>query len=100
MLLTTYLISQIPLELGQMPPSKSPKNIIGGRVRLARKSAKPVITQVDLAARLQTLGLPVDQAAVSRIESGALEVTDIEAATIAKALGVTVGWLFGESCKT
>lgn len=75
----------------------SPKNIIGERVRLARKKAKPVITQVDLAARLQTLGLQVDQAAVSRIESGALEVTDIEAATIAKALGVTVGWLFSES---
>ena len=74
-----------------------PKNIIGERVRLARKMAKPPIAQVDLAARLQTLGLPMDQAAVSRIESGSHVVTDVEVAAIAKALGVTVGWLFGET---
>lgn len=75
----------------------SPKNIVGERVRLARKKANPAITQTDLAARLQTLGLPLDQAAVSRIESGSHEVTDIEIALIAKALGVSVGWLFGET---
>ena len=75
----------------------SSKNIIGERVRLARKKTKPPITQTDLAARLQTLGLQVDQAAVSRIESGSHEVTDVEVAMIAKALEVTVGWLFGES---
>ncbi len=75
----------------------SSKNIIGERVRLARKAASPPITQIDLAARLQTLGLPIDQAAVSRIEARSHEVTDIEVAMIARALGVTVGWLFGES---
>lgn len=75
----------------------SPKNIIGEKVKLARRKAKPPITQIDLAARLQTLGLQVDQAAVSRIESGSHEVTDVEIAMIAKALGVTGGWLFGES---
>jgi transcriptional regulator with XRE-family HTH domain len=74
-----------------------PKNIIGERVRRGRKKARPRITQIDLAARLQTLGLQVDQAAISRIESGSHEVTDVEVAMIAKALGVTVGWLFGES---
>ena len=74
----------------------SPRNIIGERVRLARKKANPPITQIDLAARLQTLGLSLDQAAVSRIEYGSHEVTDVEVAMIAKALGVTVGWLFGE----
>ena len=75
----------------------SPRNIIGERVRLARKKANPPITQIDLVARLQTLGLQVDQAAVSRIESSSHEVTDVEVAMIAKALGVTVGGLFGES---
>ena len=74
-----------------------PQNIIGERVRLARTKAKPPITQIDLAARLQTLGMQVDQAAVSRIESGSHEVTDVEVAIIAKALGVKAGWLFGES---
>ncbi len=75
----------------------SSKNIIGERVRLARKKARPPLTQIDLAARLQTMGLPMDQAAVSRIESGFHVVTDMEIAAIAKALGVTVGWLFGET---
>jgi transcriptional regulator with XRE-family HTH domain len=75
----------------------SARNIIGSRIKLAREITKPRITQVDLAARLQTLGLQIDQAAVSRIESGNHEVTDIEISIIAKALGVTVGWLFGET---
>ena len=52
----------------------SPKNIIGERVRLARKRGKPPITQIDLAARLQTLGLQVDQAA-------ALLLTNVQTAT-------------------
>jgi transcriptional regulator with XRE-family HTH domain len=73
------------------------KNIIGERIRLARIKANPRITQVELAARLQTMGLQVDQAAISRIESGAHEVTDMEVGKIAKALGVTVAWLFGEN---
>ena len=50
---------------------------------------------MDLAARLQTLGMKVDQAAISRIESGNYEITDIEITLIAKALNVDIGWLFG-----
>ena len=73
------------------------KNIIGERVRIARKRVSPPITQVDLAARLQTLGFQIDQAAISRIESGSHEVTDVEVAAIAKVLGVSAAWLFGES---
>jgi len=73
------------------------RNIIGDRVRLARKRAKPPIAQTDLAARLQTQGLRLEQAAISKIEAGYREVTDVEAAAIAKALGVTINWLFGES---
>jgi transcriptional regulator with XRE-family HTH domain len=64
------------------------RNIIGKRVYLARKGAKPPITQADLAARLQVKGL--------KIETGYREVTDIEAATIAEVLGVSISWLFGE----
>ena len=73
------------------------RNIIGDRVRLARKKAKPQITQLDLAARLQVEGLHLEQAAISKIEAGNREVTDVEVAAIAKVLGVTVGWLFGNS---
>jgi transcriptional regulator with XRE-family HTH domain len=72
------------------------RNIIGDRVRLARRKAKPPITQIDLAARLQVQGLRLEQAALSKIEAGDREVTDLEAAVIAKTLGVSVSWLFGE----
>jgi HTH-type transcriptional regulator, cell division transcriptional repressor len=70
------------------------KNIIGRRVRLARKSTKPPITQLDLVARLQTFGLEIDQSRLSKIETGQRPVTDIEVAAIVKALRITVEYLF------
>jgi len=73
------------------------RNIIGERVRLARKNAKPPITQTDLAARLQVQGSKLERVTISKIETGYREVTDVEAVAIAKALGVTVGWLIGET---
>jgi transcriptional regulator with XRE-family HTH domain len=73
------------------------RNIIGERVRLAREKAKPLITQADLAARLQVEGLRLERVTISKIETGYREVTDVEAVAIAKALGVTVGWLLGET---
>jgi transcriptional regulator with XRE-family HTH domain len=73
------------------------RNIIGKRVRLARERAKPLITQADLAARLQVEGLRLERATISKIETGYREVTDVEALAIAKVLGVTVSWLIGET---
>ena len=73
------------------------RNIIGERVRLARERSKPLITQADLAARLQVEGLRLDRVTISKIETGYREVTNIEALSIARVLGVTVGWLMGES---
>jgi len=73
------------------------RNIIGERVRLARERAKPLITQADLAARLQVEGLRLERVTISKIETGYREVTDVEAMAIAKTLGVTVGWLLGET---
>jgi transcriptional regulator with XRE-family HTH domain len=72
------------------------KNIIGQKIKQAREEANPRITQIDLAARLQTAGLQIDQAGISRIESGTHEVTDKEAKIIADSLGVKVAWLFNE----
>ena len=73
------------------------RNIIGERVRLARKRAEPHITQLDLAARLQVQGIRLEQAAISKIEAGTRDVTDIEIVAIAEALDVPVSWLFGKS---
>jgi len=73
------------------------RNIIGERVRLARKSISPPITQSDLAARLQILGFTLDRVTISKIETGYREVTDKEAKAIAEALDVTISWLYGET---
>lgn len=72
-------------------------NIVGSRVREARLKANPPISQKDLAARLQVGGLAyIDQAKVSRIESGKRPVYDYEIAPLAKALGVSLHWLLSE----
>ena len=69
------------------------RNIVGARVRQARKIAKPPITQVDLVARLQLLGVVIDQSGLSKIENGQRPVSDIEVVALAKALKVSVAWL-------
>ena len=72
-------------------------NIIGERVRRARLSAKPAVTQEQLAARLQVAGFDnIDQTKISRIESGERPVQDYELLALSKALGVTSGWLLSE----
>ena len=53
------------------------KNIVGSRVRQARKASKPGITQKDLVARLQTLGVMIDQSGLSKIENGQSDLPPI-----------------------
>ena len=69
------------------------KNLVGVRVQQARKNTKPPITQKDLVARLQVLGMTIDQSGVSKIESGQRPVFDTEVVALAKALKVSVAWL-------
>lgn len=88
-----HLIKYFLIELNQMIG----RNIVGERIHLARKKTKPPITQADLAARLQVQGLKLERVTISKIETGYREVTDVEAAAIAKALGVSISWLFSES---
>jgi len=73
------------------------KNIVGSRVRQARRTAKPRITQLDLVARLQLVGLSIDQSGLSKLENGRRPVTDIEVVALARALKVSVAWLLGET---
>jgi len=73
------------------------RNIIGARVREARLKRQPAVSQDDLAGRLAGQGVIMDRTAVSRIESQARYVMDYEAAAIARALKVSVAWLFGET---
>ena len=72
------------------------RNIVGVRIREARKAAQPPITQTDLVARLQMLGITIDQSGLSKLESGQRPVSDIEVAALAKTLNVSISWLFEE----
>lgn len=72
------------------------RNIAGVRVREARRRARPPITQTELAARLQVLGLKIQQPAIAKIEAGTRPITDLEVVALAKALGVRAEWLLGE----
>lgn len=69
------------------------RNIVGPRVRQARKLATPRVSQVDLAARLQLQGLKIEQSGVSKIEKGQRPVLDTEVIALAEALEVSVAWL-------
>jgi len=71
------------------------KNIVGRRVRRARKDSK--ITQADLAAQLQLMGIAIDRSAIAKLETGRRPVSDIEIAAIARVLNVEIPWLFEEA---
>ncbi len=72
-------------------------NICGDRVRLARALQNPPIKQKELAARVQLLGMDMTEVIVSRIETNQRHVVDGELRMLAKALGVTMEWLCGDS---
>lgn len=69
------------------------KNIVGRRVRLARKRMKESVTQQDLSARMGVMGINIDRVSISKIESGQRFVADFEVVALAQALDVTVEWL-------
>ncbi len=70
------------------------KNVVGPRIREARLRALAKVSQEGLAARLQAMGVELDRSAISRIESGERQVTDLEILPICQALDVPVGSLF------
>lgn len=69
-------------------------NIVGQRVKEAR--LKLGISQADLAAKLQTNNVNIEQKAISRIENGSRLVTDFELLELSIILNVTIEWLFTE----
>ena len=71
------------------------KNLIGERVREARRQSNPKISQIDLLARLEIRGVSMDCTSISKIESYRRPVSDIELVAIADALNVSILWLLG-----
>lgn len=67
------------------------------RVRLGRALQKPPMTQDDLARKIQFMGMDMTPLIISRIEKNQRHVCDAELRILAKALGVTMDWLCGDS---
>ncbi len=67
------------------------KNVCGDRIHEAR--CKHRLTQSDVAAQLQVMGITMERDSVSRIEIGTRFVADYELRALAKILKVTVNWL-------
>ncbi len=78
-----------------MPKSPGGRNISGKRIAEARRTAKPPLTQEELAVRLALQGVQMDRAAVAKIETDLRRVLDYELRALAVALGVRVDWLLG-----
>jgi hypothetical protein len=76
-------------------PKKQPHNLVGERVKLARRRRNPPLTQDELSGQLAAFGLQLDRIAISRIEGGSRYVTDFEVRGFSKVLGVSPGWLLG-----
>lgn len=70
------------------------KNLCGNRIREARLRQR--LSQYDLAARLQTQGILIEQGSISRIEIGTRFVADYEVKVLAKVLNVPLEWLLEE----
>lgn len=76
-------------------PKFEPKNIVGTRVREARKAFQGGLTQDQLSGRLAALEVTIDRAGIAKIELGLRHVYDFELVLLARALKVDVRWLLG-----
>ncbi len=63
------------------------KNIISEQLKELREKAG--LSQSNLAAKLQTMNINIDQQMISKIEKNKRQVTDYELACMAKCLSVT-----------
>jgi len=67
------------------------RNLIGERLKKARKAAK--LTQLQLLFKLEECNLYLEMTVISKIENGTRPVNDIELVALAKTLKVSVLWL-------
>ena len=69
------------------------KNIIAENLKKLREEKG--LSQSNLAAKLQTMNVNIDQQMISKIEKNNRQVTDYELACICKCLSVTPNDLLG-----
>ncbi len=68
------------------------RNIIGLKIKQIRQQKK--LTQEQLAARLNVLGIEIDQPMITRIENQSRNLLDFEIKGFSEALGVSIEELF------
>jgi len=73
------------------------KNISGERIRQLRKANK--LSQNQLAIKMQTEGVIMEQDVISRIESGQRILVDYELFALAQIFKVSSDWIIGLSDK-
>jgi transcriptional regulator with XRE-family HTH domain len=71
------------------------KNIVGARVRQARKAFPDGLTQDQLSGKLAALNVQLDRAGIAKVELGIRHVFDYELLALARALKVDLKWLIG-----
>ncbi|MBO5797403.1 MAG: helix-turn-helix transcriptional regulator [Clostridia bacterium] len=70
------------------------KNVISKQLKLCRVQNE--LTQAQLAAKMQTMGVNLDQQMISKIEHNTRFVTDYELACFCTVLKVTPAQLLGD----
>ena len=73
-------------------------NLCAERVRLGRALHKPPLSQEELERKIQFMGEEgMTKLIISRIEQNQRHVCDAELRILAKALGVSMEWLVGDT---
>lgn len=70
------------------------KNIIGHKLRILR--TQKGISQTDLSRWLKDCGIPIENTALCKVESGKRGVSDYELFGIAQCLNIPVGSMFDD----
>jgi transcriptional regulator with XRE-family HTH domain len=80
-----------------MARKKSPANVVGPKIQKQRYALG--LTQEELAARCQLIGLDISRGTLSQIEAQIRRVTDEELFLLSLALKVTTDSLFPDQMK-
>ncbi len=70
------------------------KNIISEKVKARRIELN--LSQADVAAKLQTMNVNIDQQMISKIEKNKRQVTDFEVACLCKCLNIQPNYLLDD----
>ena len=68
-------------------------NIVGARVKHARRKHVPPMSQDALSGRLAARGVTIGRAGIAKVEAGHRAVSDYELVAFASALAVPLTWL-------